>query len=64
MFSSGIRSPIYETAESKENSFELKKIDFDHSRTIGEISMKVGKSGYDAFTGIKLADEKGDIIVE
>ena len=26
--------------------------------------MKVGKSGYDSFTGIRLTDEYGDIIIE
>ena len=26
--------------------------------------MKVGKSGYDAFTGIRLSDENGNTIVE
>ena len=64
VFSNGIKSPLYETAESKQNSFELKRIPVDHRRTIDQIAMKVGKSGYDSFTGIRLTDNNGDIIVE
>ena len=50
--------------DSKKNSFELKRISVDDSRTIDGISMKVGESGYDAFTGIRLTDENGDTIIE
>ena len=55
-FSNGIKSPLYETKESKEKQFELKRAKFDHTQTIREISMKVGQNAYDSFTGFKLND--------
>ena len=55
---------MYETKQSQDHNFELKTIEVDFFRDIAEVSMKVGKSSYDSFVGIRLSDSDGYIIVE